>query len=189
MKIAIISDTHDNLANLKKAISFINKERIKILIHCGDIFKPETLREGLKGYQGKIYIIFSKADASFSEIPEDSFENLPRVKIYEEFGEIKINKRKIAFCHFPEIAKGLAKSQKHGLVFYGHTHKPWEETPHQSPEGEQVPYGAGKHGTGQEIGKTRLVNPGNLAGIFYKPTFAIYDTKTDKLQLKILEKL
>jgi len=167
MKIAIISDTHDNLVNLKKAISFINKERIKILIHCGDIFKPETLKKGLKGYQGKTYLIFSKTDASFSKFPEDSFKNLPRLKVYEEFGEIKINKRKIAFCHFPEIAKELARSQKHDLVFYGHTHKPWEE----------------------KIGKTRLVNPGNLAGIFYIPTFAIYDTKTDKLELKILEKL
>jgi predicted phosphodiesterase len=34
-----------------------------------------------------------------------------------------------------------------------------------------------------------LVNPGNLAGMFYKATFAIYETKTDKLELKILETL
>ena len=164
MKIAIISDTHDNLANLKKAISFIEKEKIKVLIHCGDIFKPETLKEGLKEFQGKIYIIFSKADADFSTIPENSFKNLPESKAWEELGQIKLGKKKIAFCHFPEIGRDLANSQKYDLVFYGHTHKPWEE----------------------KIGKTRLVNPGNIAGLFFRPSFAIYDTKTDKLELKIL---
>jgi len=164
MKIAIISDTHDNLANFKKAVDWINKEKIETIIHCGDIFHPETLKEGLKSFQGKIYIIFSRADADFLEIPENSFRKLPESKIWEEFGEVKFGKKKIAFCHFPEIAKELANSQKYDLVFYGHTHKPWE----------------------QKIGKTKLVNPGNLAGLFYRATFAIYDTKTDKLELKIL---
>ena len=53
------------------------------------------------------------------------------------------------------------------LVFHGHTHKAWEE----------------------KINETRMINPGELAGQFYKPTFAIYDTETDKLELKILERL
>ncbi len=180
MKIAIISDTHDNLANLKKAASWIIKEKIKILIHCGDIFKLETLKEGLKEYRGKIYIIFSKADADFSRIPEDSFKNLPKSKIWEELGQIKLDKKKIAFCHFPEIGKDLAKTQKYDLVFYGHTHKPWEEKIGAFDKLSTNPE------PGRRVGKTRLVNPGNLAGIFYKPTFAIYDTKTDKLELKIL---
>ena len=90
MKIAIISDTHDNLANLKKAVDWIKKQKIGTIIHCGDIFKPETLKEGLKGYRGKIYIIFSEADASFSKIPEDSFEGLPKSKVFEKSGQIKI---------------------------------------------------------------------------------------------------
>ena len=167
MKIAIISDTHDNLANTKKAADFIKKENIRTVIHCGDIFKPETVEEIMKVFKGKLYIVFSPADASFSGIPQDSFKELKRVKIFEEFGEIKISGKKIAFCHFPEIAEDLAKKKKYDLVFYGHTHKPWLE----------------------KIGKTKLINPGNLAGIFYKPTFAVYDAKTDKLELKILERL
>jgi len=164
MRLAIISDTHDNLPNLKKAIDLIKKEKIKILLHCGDIFRLDTLKEGLKSFQGKIYIIFSEADADFSRIPEDSFEDLPKSKVFEKSGQIKIDGEKIAFCHFPEIGRDLANSQKYDLVFYGHTHKPWEE----------------------KIGKTRLVNPGNIAGLFFRPSFAIYDTKTDKLELKIL---
>jgi len=167
MKIAIIADTHDNLANFKKATDWIKKEKIKTIIHCGDIFKPGTIKDALKTFEGKIYIIFSSADADFSEIPQGSFKKIAKVKTYDEFGEIKIDGKKIAFCHFPEIAEELVRRQKYNFIFYGHTHKPWLK----------------------KIGKTKLINPGNLAGIFYKPTFAVYNTKTDKLELKILEKL
>lgn len=167
MRIAIISDTHDNLPNFKKAVDWIKNKKIKLIIHCGDIFKPDTIKEVLKIFKGRIYLIFSPADASFSRIPKDSFKNLENVKIYDEFGEIKIGAKKIAFCHFPEIAEELVKRQKYDFVFYGHTHKPWLK----------------------KVGKTKLINPGNLANLFYKPTFALYDTKTDKLELKILEKL
>jgi predicted phosphodiesterase len=38
-------------------------------------------------------------------------------------------------------------------------------------------------------GNCYLANPGNLAGLFYKATFAILDIKTRKLKLKILEKI
>jgi len=180
MKIAIVSDTHDNVPNFKKAVDWIKKQKISIIIHCGDIFKPETVKEILKSFKGKIYIVFSPADADFSGIPADSFKRLKRVKVFEEFGEIKISGKKIAFCHFPEIANDLAASQDYDLVFYGHSHKPWLQTFRWCNETHH------RHDSGQE---TKLVNPGNLAGIFYKPTFAIYDTKDDKLELKILEKL
>jgi len=162
MKIAIISDTHDNLENFKKAISLIKKEKIKFLIHCGDIFEPETVKEILKDFSGKVHLVLSDVDEDYFE--NDSLKNSSKIKIWKNFGEIEINKKKIAFCHFPQIAGDLVNSQKYDLVFYGHIHRPWEE----------------------KIGKTKLVNPGNLAGLFYKATFAIYDTKTDKLELKIL---
>jgi putative phosphoesterase len=176
MKIAILSDTHDNLANLKKAIFWIEKEKIKIILHCGDLASIETLEEILKNFSGKIYLVLGNMDKDyqlhehlehFDVLENNRMLNLKRVKIEREFGEIEINNKKIAFCHFPKIALELSKSQKYDLIFYGHTHKPWQE----------------------KIGKTKLVNPGNLAGLFFKATFAVYDTKTDEIELKILEKL
>jgi len=61
----------------------------------------------------------------------------------------------------------LAKNSKYDLIFFGHTHQPWEK----------------------KIGDCRLVNPGTLAGMFNKATFAVYDSKTDKLELKLVERL
>lgn len=166
MKIAIISDTHDNLPNFKSVIDWIEKEKIKIVIHCGDINSPAGLKEAIQRFSGKIHLVFGNMDdVSLFEKPVSEKE-IKEAIFYGEIGEIKKGGKKIAFCHFPNIARKLALNKKYDLVFYGHTHKPWEE----------------------KIGKCELVNPGNLAGLFYKATFAVYDTKDGKLELKILEK-
>jgi putative phosphoesterase len=166
MKIAIISDTHDNIFNLEKALSWINSQNIPLIIHCGDLCAPSVLTEILvKKFPHQIYLIHG--NVGDRELLEEKVKNLKNVKLFGDFGEIEIDNKKIAFVHKPEEAKKIAQTEKYDLVFYGHTHKPWEE----------------------KIGKTKLVNPGNLAGMFYKATFAIYETKTDKLELKILETL
>ncbi len=162
MKIAIISDTHDNITNLKKALSLIKKEEIKTILHCGDVASLNTLKEVFKDFKGQVYIVLGNMDY----ISKEDNQKLPEnIEILGEIGEVKIDKKNIAFCHFPEKAKSLLKTKKYDIVFYGHTHKPWEE----------------------EIDKIKLVNPGNLAGIICKATFAIYNTNNN-LELKILEK-
>ena len=167
MKIAIISDTHDNLPNFKKVIDWIKKEQIETLIHCGDICSSVTLKQIFKGFVAKAFFVLGNADHDYFEFQELVDKEFPSFKVFQKLGEIEIDNKKIAFCHFPKFARGLAHTQEYDLVFYGHTHKPWEET----------------------TGECRLVNPGNLSGFPYKSTFAIYDTQTDKLALKILEKL
>ena len=167
MKIAILSDTHDNLPNFKKAIEEIKKEKIEHVFHCGDVCAPATLREGLNIFKGNFFLVFGNVDGDLFRITRMSYEDFPNLKIFGELGEVELDGKKISFCHFPKVAQGLAHTGKYDLVFYGHTHKPWEE----------------------KIEGCRLVNPGNVAGLYYKPTFAIYDSKTDSLELKILQRL
>lgn len=174
MRLAIISDTHDNIPNIEKALNWLNKEGIKTLLHCGDVSTRETMEYISRKFPGEIFAVFGNMDVGKNN--DWQFSN---VKIFPETAELEFDKIKIAFCHMPETAKKLAKTGKYDFVFYGHTHKPWEEkVPAQSPSGNV----AGK-------GECRLANPGNLAGIFFNPTFAVYDTETDKLELKILETL
>ena len=178
MKIAIISDTHDNLATLQKAIEWINKNRIEEIIHCGDICSPYTLEELSKMFSGKIHVVFGNVDGdTFTISQQKAAGELPNVLLYGEIGELKLNDnppshkapegKKIAFVHHPKIAKALALSGQYNLVFYGHTHQPWEE----------------------KTNNCRLINPGNLSNMLYKATFAVYNTETDELELKILEQL
>ena len=168
MKIAVISDSHDNLATIQKAIIWLNKQKIKILLHCGDVCSPGTLKEIAKTFKGKVYLSFGNVDGDrFNMLKPKAEGKLKNVVFCGDSGKITIAGKRIAFCHFPLVAQGLAVSKKYDFVFYGHTHRPWEE----------------------KIDKTRLVNPGTLAGMFNKATFAVYDTKTDKLELKLIERL
>lgn len=166
MKIAIVSDSHGNVANFKKIVQWLNKEKISLILHCGDIGNLESLKESLADFPGQFFGVFGNMDKDFKILVKD-YNKIKNVKIEEKILETEIDRKKIAITHFPEEAKKLAESGNYNLVFYGHTHKPWEE----------------------KIGNCRLINPGESAGQFYKPTFAVYDTATDKLELKILEKI
>lgn len=153
MIFAIVSDTHDNMGNFNKIISFLNAQKITTMLHCGDICNPDTINEATKNFKGKILWVKGNGDY--------------HVKDVEDMMDVVLDNKKVAFIHYPDLAKKLAESGKYDLVFYGHTHRPWEET----------------------IGNCRLVNPGEVAGQRFKPCFALYDTETDKLELKILERL
>ena len=154
MKIAIVSDTHNNWMNFKKAIDWIKKQKIQLILHCGDISSQETIDEARKYFDENNDIKFVKGNADYGlDLPDKM--------------ELNFNGKKIAFVHFPNIAKKLTQVGKYDLVFYGHTHRPWDE----------------------KVGETHMINPGELAGQFYKPTFAVYDTATNNLELKVLEQL
>lgn len=164
MKVAIISDSHDNLSNLKKGIDLIKKEGVEIIIHCGDVCSLSTLKEIFTNFSGEFHLVLGNVDRDHFKIEEVRENEFLNFRVWEEFGELEIEGKKIAFSHSPQLAERLALTQKYDFVFYGHTHRPWLK----------------------KIGKTKLINPGELAGIFFKPTFAILDPKTEKIELKIL---
>ncbi|HCL90984.1 MAG TPA: YfcE family phosphodiesterase, partial [Candidatus Atribacteria bacterium] len=45
MKIGIISDTHDNLPKIKKAVGIFNREKVELVLHAGDFVSPFTFLE------------------------------------------------------------------------------------------------------------------------------------------------
>jgi hypothetical protein len=183
-KIAIISDSHDNEVNIKKALDYINKKHIKILIHCGDITSPCTLDETIiSNFIGEIHIVFGNTDdaEALVETVKNLLSGRKNVKVHGDRGEININGKNIGFCHYPDEAKKLALTNQFDIVFYGHTHKPWLDKLKVESKKLKVT----RVGSREML----LVNPGTLAGLFNKATFAIYDTFSGKLELKILERL
>lgn len=168
MRIAVISDTHDNLPNFKKAVEWIEKEKIKMIVHCGDVCSAGTLKEAIENFSGRVHLVFGNVDeTNFCPTENDFQKSFLNVIFHKKRGEIKTGKKKIAFVHFPELARELAASRDYDLVFYGHTHKPWQE----------------------KIKNCLLINPGNLAGLFYQATFAVYNSENNKLELKIMSQL
>jgi len=166
MKIAIISDSHDNIPNMEKALAWMKENSIEQLIHCGDLCAPGVLVNVLAPqFTGPIHMVFGNVEDKETVI--EKVAKFDHIHHYGDVGDFEIDGKKIGVIHYPEKAKKMAESGKYSIVFYGHNHKAWEET----------------------IGTTKLVNPGTLAGLFAKATFAVYDTNTNILELKILERL
>jgi len=166
MQIALIADIHNNETNLKKVLDYCGQEKINIVICCGDLASLETLDFLNANFSGAIYYVFGNMDNDQLQDWEFS-EKYKNTFVYKNFGETTINNKKIAFVHYPDIARKLCESGKYQFVFYGHTHKPWTE----------------------KINECTMLNPGNVAGDIYPPTFAVWETKDDKFELKRIHDL
>lgn len=160
MLIAIISDVHNNEVNLKKVLDFCHEKKIGTIICCGDLASQETLDFLNDNFSGKIFYTFGNMDND--QLRNFEFvEEYKKTWLFEKFGETEIERKKIAFVHYPDKAKKLCETEKYDFVFYGHTHKPWTET----------------------IEKCTMLNPGNVAGEIYPPTFAVWNTENGKFEL------
>lgn len=162
MKIAIFSDSHDNIPNLEEFLKLCKQNKIEQIIGCGDLCAPGIIKNILSKFTGKIHLVFGNV-ADREKTPKVASMCL-NVKHYGDVGKFEIDGKKIAITHFPNKAKELASSREYDFVFYGHTHKPWIE----------------------KIDACILANPGTLAGMFSRPTFAFLDTKNSRLELKDL---
>lgn len=163
MFIAIISDVHDNLPNLKKCLGWCEKNKIAGLICCGDLANIETLSYLAENFKGQIYLVKGNAD-SYSEKEAKNFKN---INYFGETGEFKLEGKNIGICHWPNLIDKLLENGNSEIIFYGHTHKPWLE----------------------EKDGIKKINPGEMSGMFSLATFAVWNTENDNLELKVLEKL
>jgi putative phosphoesterase len=161
MKIAIFSDIHDNLARWEQAAAIIKKEGIEIGVCCGDVASPDTLEKIASGFR-QLFFALGNADYKIAIAPELIPKN---TKWFKTIGAFELGGKKIAIVHNDKLAKTIAEEGKYDLVFYGHTHTPWEE----------------------KKGKTTLINPGEIAGHFGPASFCIFNLDTMKAKLYILK--
>jgi uncharacterized protein len=166
MKIAIISDSHDNVPNIEKFLDWANKNKIEMIIHCGDIAAPGVVKKLLaEKFKGGMHLVHG--NVSDRESLESICGNLDNVTLHGDIGELEIDGIKVGFCHRPDEADELVATGKYNIVFYGHTHKPWIDT----------------------VDNVSVVNPGTLGGLFQKATFAVYTTEDKDIKLFVLEQL
>lgn len=164
MKIAVLSDIHDNIWNLEKAIKKIKKTSCKAVIFCGDLCAPFTA-ENLKRVNTKIYAVSGNVDADPWTIAKKGGENFITPPAGQDFFEIDLAGRKIAFCHYPALANMLFRTKFYDAVFHGHSHIYYQK---------------------KKDGRV-LANPGAVCGIIKgKPgqaTFMMYETDKNDIQL------
>ena len=161
MQIAIISDIHDNLVNLEKCLNWCKKNDIKKIICLGDVTNSETLNYLATKFKGKIYLVKGNVEL-YSETEIKKYKN---INYFGKIGKIDIGKINIGLCHENFFVKKILAGYECDIIFYGHTHKPWEEVKN----------------------KIRIINPGTLSGMFQKATFATMNTENKEVKLIILD--
>ncbi len=155
MKIAILSDIHDHLHNLK-AFEPVLKEAAA-LIFCGDFCAPFTLATLAELFKGPIHAIFGNNDGDqwlLSKVAS-RFEN---VHLEGPFARLELDGKRIFVVHYPDIAEDVAASGRYSLVCYGHNHQ----------------------AAIKRLNQTFLLNPGEVMGRFGVSSIALYDTETDE---------
>lgn len=160
MKVAIISDIHDNIPNLNKVLNYLNKEKIDKLVCCGDFGSEETLVHLSNNFKGQIWVVLGNMDRGYVEYDEikDKFEN---IKIYDKVGKFELENKTILIVHQPQNYESYLNDNDIQYIFYGHTHKPWQETKNSK----------------------MILCPGNVANQIYAPSFAVWDLNKDKFEL------
>jgi len=114
MRIGLISDTHDNLPAIKKAVKLFNKEKVDAVIHAGDIVAPFAADEFNK-LVCPFIAVFGNNDGEINGL-----KNTLGGKIYIPPKEVIFGGRKIVIVH--DIQK-LAGNTDADIVVYGHLHK------------------------------------------------------------------
>jgi putative phosphoesterase len=159
MKISIISDSHDNWANMKMAISESNNRSCETLLHAGDLIAPPGIPL-LAEFKGNVKFVFGNNEAEKLGLmgKASQFNN---IEICGDIYEGEIGGVKIFMNHYPRIAELAAKSGDYDLCIFGHTHELFQ----------------------QKIENTILVNPGEVQGYLSgKATFMIFDTNSREIE-------
>jgi len=155
MRIAIIADTHDQVANLRAAVKYCNAFNVHLLIHCGDLISPFMLDE-LAAFAGTVHLIYGNNVGDQHLISQACGIRFPGITHHGVLGAVEAGGIKIAFHHYPQVARGIASQGIFDVVCCGHNHH----------------YGV------EQIGNTLLINPGDMLGKDNQPSFAILDSSS-----------
>jgi hypothetical protein len=116
MRIGIISDTHDNLPAIERAVSFFNKQKLSFVFHAGDYIAPFTIAHINRlscDWRG----VLGNNDGETEGLVRVSENRITKGVLRVELGGIKI-----VMAHDRSILD--VKQEKADLVICGHTHKP-----------------------------------------------------------------
>lgn len=165
MLIAVMSDSHDNIWNLRDALAIIKKRNAEMIIHCGDFIAPFMLAELDQGGI-PVHGVFGNNDGDKYLLTKFSLTSLTSITLYDPVGLFEVDGFKIGFTHHGIVGEGLAAGGNFNLVCFGHSHEYFFK----------------------KIGRTILLNPGEIMGKNGFPSFCLVDTNTAKIEKIELKK-
>jgi hypothetical protein len=118
MLIGILSDTHDDMSAISRAVDIFNDENVSHVIHAGDIVSPFTF-EAFNNLHCSISAVLGNNDGDKLLLKSRSRGNIQHQPLIMTF-----NERKIVVVHEPDLVDALSDSGHFQVVIYGHTHVP-----------------------------------------------------------------
>lgn len=118
MRIGVISDTHDNILMIQKAVELFNREEVQLVLHSGDHVSPFTCIIWEK-LNCEILAVFGNNDGDHTFLKK-KFKKIGRIT--QRPKEFILEGKKILLMHEPDDLKDLALSGKYDLIIFGHTH-------------------------------------------------------------------
>jgi putative phosphoesterase len=159
--IGAISDTHDNLPMVKKAIDRLNQAEVSLVLHAGDITSPFTPKM-FSELKPPMIVTYGNNDAE-RELLKKRFTEIGK-EVRGLFAEVEVDGVRVALTHGDEadLINSLIKTQIYHLIVCGHTH-------------QQKSYASGV---------TTIMNPGEVCGYLTgESTAATIETKTRRVEV------
>jgi putative phosphoesterase len=138
MRIGVLSDTHDNLRNVRRIAELLAAARVERVVHTGDFTRPDTL-ELLARVGVPIHGVFGNNDVARAALHEAATRC--GAELAEPPLELRWAGRRIAVVHDPEAHPRLDLAACDALL-HGHKHRQVIE----------------------RAGHTLILNPGECAG-------------------------
>ena len=118
MRIGVVSDTHNNLKNVRRIVELFNAASVDRVIHTGDITQAKTIE------------VFAQLDAPMSGVFGNNDQERPSLEAaIERFGfdfyeppfQVNWGDREIIVVHDPLEFDGHLDTQ--AIALHGHTHR------------------------------------------------------------------
>ncbi len=121
MKIGVISDSHDNLEKIARAVLIFKERKVDVVLHAGDFCSPFVFREfsKLRPECDKMYGVFGNNDGDRVLLVKNAGDFCT---LRDGIMKLELDGRKIALMHYPDAAEDMYNSGAYDLVIYGHTH-------------------------------------------------------------------
>ncbi len=165
MLVGILSDSHDDLDSLERAVEILQRAGIDEIIHLGDLISPFALKpiinsgipfrllRGNNDAESLVTMMVLESGNTYYSSPTEIELGGKKALIFHGFGSKDLTKF---------IAVQAASSGKYEFVLYGHTHEIHIE----------------------KIGSSIVVNPGEVCGkLTGRKTIVILDTREKDVEI------
>ncbi|MBD3645898.1 MAG: metallophosphoesterase [Pseudomonadales bacterium] len=119
MRIGVVSDTHNNLPNVRRIVEIFNEAGVDRVVHTGDITQPKTL-EVFADLEAPLFGVFGNNDEERTGLEKavDKFD----FHFVEPPLALEWAGRRLVVVHDPLELRGVDESE-FDVILHGHTHR------------------------------------------------------------------